>query len=106
MIELVAPTWDGNETWLVLMMVCLWAGYPQAFGTIRPHAYLPLIVVLLSLIVRGFGVEMASQDHPAPRWDREFGIGSLVASVAQGVTVGTLAATLTGGGRRTPHRAA
>ena len=40
MLELVAQAWDGNETWLVLAAVSLWAGFPLAFGTILPHAYL------------------------------------------------------------------
>ena len=95
MLELVAPAWDGNETWLVLLVVCLWAGFPLAFGTILPHAYLPLIVVLFSLIVRGFSVEMASQADSASGWERAFGVGSLAASLAQGVVVGTLASDLT-----------
>ena len=95
MLELVAPAWDGNETWLVLLAVCLWAGFPLAFGTILPHAYLPVIVVLLSLIVRGVSVEMASQEGTSPGWVRAFGVGSLVASVAQGVVLGTLTSKLT-----------
>ena len=56
-----------------------------AFGTILPHAYLPVIVMLFALIVRGVSVEMASQTHPAPRWAKAFGIASLVAALAQGV---------------------
>ena len=61
MLEQVAQAWDGNETWLVLLGVSLWAGLPLAFGTILPHAYLGLIVMLFSLIVRGISVEMASR---------------------------------------------
>jgi len=97
MIELVAQGWDGNETWLVLLAVSLWAGFPLAFGTMLPHAYLPLIVVLFSLIVRGVSVEMASQAPPAPAtgWKRAFGIASLVAVLAQGVVFGTLTVQLT-----------
>src|SRR5918992_1290448 len=79
MLEQVAQAWDGNETWLVLLGVSLWAGFPLAFGTILPHAYLPLIVMLFALIVRGVSVELASQTHPAPRWAKAFGIASLVA---------------------------
>jgi cytochrome bd ubiquinol oxidase subunit II len=94
MLELVAQTWDGNETWLVLLGVCLWAGFPLAFGTILPHAYLPLVVMLFGLIVRGVAVEMASQRPPAPRWEKAFGIGSLVAALAQGAAASTLAADL------------
>lgn len=95
MLELVAPAWDGNETWLVLPVVFLWAGFPLAFGTILPHAYLPLIVVLFSLIVRGFSVEMASQADPASGWERAFGVGSLAAALAQGAAFGTLTSDLT-----------
>jgi cytochrome d ubiquinol oxidase subunit II len=95
MLEQVAQAWDGNETWLVLMAVSLWAGFPLAFGTILPHAYLPLIVILFSLIVRGVSVEMASQAPPAPRWERVFGVASLIAALAQGVAIGTMTADLT-----------
>jgi cytochrome bd ubiquinol oxidase subunit II len=95
MLEQVAQAWDGNETWLVLLGVSVWAGFPLAFGTILPHAYLPLIVMLFSLIVRGASVEMASQRPPAPGWETAFGVASLTASLAQGVAAGTLAQTLT-----------
>jgi cytochrome d ubiquinol oxidase subunit II len=95
MLEQVAQAWDGNETWLVLLAVSLWAGFPLAFGTVLPHAYLALVVVLLSLIARGVSVEMASQAPPAPRWTKAFGIASLVAALAQGVVLGTLAMRLT-----------
>jgi cytochrome d ubiquinol oxidase subunit II len=94
LLELVAQAWDGNETWLVLLGVCLWAGFPLAFGTILPHAFLPLIVMLFGLVVRGVAVEMASQRPPSPRWERAFGIGSLVAALAQGVAASTLTADL------------
>ncbi|MEJ3744948.1 cytochrome d ubiquinol oxidase subunit II [Actinomycetes bacterium KLBMP 9797] len=95
MLEQVAQAWDGNETWLVLLGVSLWAGFPVAFGTILPHAYLPVIVLLFALIVRGVSVEMASQAGPAPRWERAFGVASLTAALAQGVAAATLTAHLT-----------
>jgi cytochrome d ubiquinol oxidase subunit II len=95
MLELVAQGWDGNETWLVLLAVSLWAGFPLAFGTILPHAYLALIAVLFALIVRGVSVEMASQARPAPRWERAFGVASLIAALGQGAVLGTLTESLT-----------
>lgn len=79
MLESVAVGWDGNETWLILLGVALWAGFPLAFGTILPHAYLPVTVLLFSLVVRGVSVEMASQAPPAPRWTTAFGVASLLA---------------------------
>ncbi|QLH25894.1 cytochrome d ubiquinol oxidase subunit II [Streptomyces sp. Rer75] len=90
LLESVAMGWDGNETWLILLGVALWAGFPLAFGTILPHAYLPVTVALFSLIVRGVSVEMASQAPPAPRWTTAFGVASLLASFAQGFALGTL----------------
>ncbi len=90
LLESVAVGWDGNETWLILLGVALWAGFPSAFGTILPHAYLPMTVVLFSLIVRGVSVEMASQAPPAPRWTTAFGVASLLAAFAQGFVLGTL----------------
>jgi cytochrome bd ubiquinol oxidase subunit II len=95
MLEQVALAWDGNETWLVLLGVSLWAGFPLAFGTILPHAYLAVVVMLFALIVRGVAVEMASQAPPAPRWERGFAVASLLAALAQGVAVATLAQKLT-----------
>src|SRR6266536_4168039 len=95
MLEQVARAWDGKETWLVLLGVSLWAGFPLAFGTILPHAYLAVVVMLFALIVRGVAVEMASQAPPAPRWELGFAIASLVAAIAQGVAVATLAQNLT-----------
>jgi cytochrome d ubiquinol oxidase subunit II len=95
MLEQVAQAWDGNETWLVLLGVSLWAGFPVAFGTLLPHAYLPVVVMLFALIVRGVSVEMASQAGHAPRWERAFGVASLTAALAQGAAAGTLTANLT-----------
>jgi cytochrome d ubiquinol oxidase subunit II len=94
MLEEVSVAWDANESWLVLLMVALWAGFPLAFGTILPALYLPVIVVLLSLIVRGISIEMASQGGPSSNWERSFGIASLSAALAQGVALGALTANL------------
>jgi cytochrome bd ubiquinol oxidase subunit II len=94
MLEQVAVAWDGNESWLVLFVVALWAGFPLAFGTLLPQAYPAVIVLLLSLIARGISIEMVSQAPPAPRWQQAFGIGSLVAALAQGAAIGTVTADI------------
>jgi cytochrome bd ubiquinol oxidase subunit II len=94
MIEMVAFAWDGNETWLVLLGVGMWFAFPLAFGTMLPHAFLPLIVALFALIARGVSVEIVSQRPPAPGWEKAFGIGSLVAVIAFGVAASTLTTPL------------
>ena len=87
----VAPFWDGNETWLVLGGVSLWAGFPLAFAVILPAVYLPLIVLLLALVFRGVAFEfrwVAKPHHHA--WDIAFAGGSTLAAFAQGLILGGL----------------
>ena len=87
MMESVAVGWDANETWLVLLAVLLWSCFPLAFGSILPHLYLPVVVVLFALVVRGVSVELVSQSPPRRGWQAAFGVASLVASFGQGVAV-------------------
>src|SRR4051794_33510476 len=53
MMNSVAPFWDGNETWLVLGGAGLLVAFPKAYAVIMPAMYLPVTVMLLSLIFRG-----------------------------------------------------
>jgi cytochrome d ubiquinol oxidase subunit II len=85
----VAPFWDGNETWLVLGGVSLWAGFPKAFAVILPALYMPVIVLLLALIFRGVAFEFRWVAKPRHRkWDISFAAGSTMAAFAQGVILG------------------
>ena len=87
----IAPVWDGNETWLVLGGGGLMAAFPLAYAIILPALYAPLIAMLLGLVLRGVAFEFRWRD-PAHRaaWDVAFTGGSLVATLAQGITLGAL----------------
>ena len=87
----IAPVWDGNETWLVLGGGGLLAAFPLAYAIILPALYAPLIAMLLGLIFRGVAFEFRWRD-PAHRaaWDVAFCVGSVVATFAQGITLGAL----------------
>ncbi len=87
----IAPVWDGNETWLVLGGGGLMAAFPLAYAIILPALYAPLIAMLLGLVFRGVAFEFRWRD-PAHRalWDVAFFGGSIVATFAQGVTLGAL----------------
>ncbi|HEX8258374.1 MAG TPA: cytochrome d ubiquinol oxidase subunit II [Allosphingosinicella sp.] len=87
----IAPVWDGNETWLVLGGGGLMAAFPLAYAIILPALYAPLIAMLLGLVFRGVAFEFRWRD-PGHRkwWDGGFFLGSLVATFAQGVTLGAL----------------
>ena len=87
----IAPVWDGNETWLVLGGGGLLAAFPLAYAVILPALYAPLVAMLLGLVFRGVAFEFRWRD-PAHRrlWDSGFFLGSLIATLAQGITLGAL----------------
>lgn len=85
----IAPVWDGNETWLVLGSVGLFAAFPLAFAIIIPAVYFPILIMLLALVFRGVAFEFHFRDAVhATFWDHAFSIGSLIATFAQGVVLG------------------
>jgi cytochrome bd ubiquinol oxidase subunit II len=87
----IAPVWDGNETWLVLGGGGLLAAFPLAYAIILPATYPLMIAMLLGLVFRGVAFEFRWRD-PAHRvyWDAAFTIGSLTATIAQGITLGAV----------------
>jgi cytochrome d ubiquinol oxidase subunit II len=91
MLSAVAPIWDGNETWLVVTAVILWGAFPAVYSTLLSAFYLPLIIMLLGLILRGVAFEFRYKTQQMRWiWDLSFAGGSLVATFMQGTTVGVL----------------
>jgi cytochrome d ubiquinol oxidase subunit II len=91
MVDAIAPTWDGNETWLIMAAITLLAGFPRAYGILLPAFYIPVILMLLSLGLRGVSFEFRHNSATSRRrWDMVFAGGSLVAALAQGLVVGGL----------------
>ncbi|MBA3834368.1 MAG: cytochrome d ubiquinol oxidase subunit II [Pseudomonadota bacterium] len=87
----IAPVWDGNETWLVLGGGGLLAAFPLAYAIILPALYAPLIAMLLGLVFRGVAFEFRWRDpRHRPLWDAGFFLGSLIATLAQGIILGAL----------------
>jgi cytochrome d ubiquinol oxidase subunit II len=89
MMASVAPVWDGNETWLVLGGIGIFAAFPKAFTIIFPALYFPILAMLLGLVFRGVAFEFRPTASVGSRhWDRAFFGGSLVATFAQGCVLG------------------
>lgn len=86
----IAPFWDGNETWLVLGGGGLWVAFPLAYGVIMPALYIPVIVMLLSLVFRGVAFEFRGVSRSKIWWNRAFAAGSTLAAFAQGVILAGL----------------
>ena len=79
MLSTVAPIWDGNETWLVVAGVVLWGAFPVVYSTLLSAFYLPLLLMLAGLILRGVAFEFRYKtERMRWIWDASFAGGSLV----------------------------
>src|ERR1700722_11133982 len=91
MMSAVAPIWDGNETWLVVAGVVLWGAFPVVYATLFSAFYLPLLLMLAGLILRGVAFEYRYKtERMRWIWDWGFAGGSFVAAFIQGLMVGAL----------------
>jgi cytochrome d ubiquinol oxidase subunit II len=88
LINTIGPVWDGNEVWLLVAGGATFAAFPEWYATLFSGFYLPLLLILVALIVRGLAFEYrAKRDDSAwrSRWDLALVIGSLVPSLLWGV---------------------
>ena len=90
MMDSIAPVWDGNETWLVLGGGGLLAAFPKAYAVILPALYVPILLMLMGLILRGVAFEFRLRGRRRGKafWTAAFTGGSLVAAFAQGCVLG------------------
>jgi cytochrome d ubiquinol oxidase subunit II len=92
-INTIGPFWDGNEVWLITAGGAMFAAFPNWYATMFSGFYLPLLLMLLALIVRGVAFEFRSKDErPAWRqlWDWMLFVGSLLPAILWGVAFGNL----------------
>ena len=57
----IGPVWDGNEVWLIAAGGLMVFAFPRAYAVAFSGFYLPLMLVLWSLVLRGIAIEMRSQ---------------------------------------------
>lgn len=91
MMNSIAPFWDSNETWLVLGGGGLFVAFPLAYAILMPAFYMPIIMMLLGLIMRGVAFEFRFKSEPGYKrlWDYAFHFGSLGAAFCQGMILGS-----------------
>ncbi|AKV86571.1 cytochrome C oxidase assembly protein [Microbacterium sp. CGR1] len=92
-INTIGPIWDLNETWVIVAGACLFASFPEWYATLFSGFYLPLLLILLALILRGVSFEYRHQREGA-QWKRGFDrmivIGSAVPALLWGVAFGNI----------------
>ncbi|MGW1883529.1 cytochrome d ubiquinol oxidase subunit II [Streptomyces sp. NPDC001970] len=93
LINTIGPVWDGNEVWLLSAGGATFAAFPEWYATLFSGFYLPLLIILVCLIVRGVAFEYRAK-RPEESWQRNWEAAifwtSLVPAVLWGVAFGNI----------------
>ena len=87
-INTIGPVWDGNEVWVLVAGGATFAAFPEWYATLFSGFYLPLLLILVALIVRGLAFEYRAKRDDATwraRWDKAIFFGSLLPAFLWGV---------------------
>jgi len=90
----IAPIWEANHVWLILVVVVLFTAFPQAYALISTSLHVALLLLLLGIVLRGsafiFRTNDTTRGQAKWQWGRIFAIASLVTPILLGVVVGAV----------------
>ncbi|MEY4493200.1 MAG: cytochrome d ubiquinol oxidase subunit [Actinomycetota bacterium] len=87
-ITTLGPLWDGNEVWLLVAGGATFAAFPEWYATLFSGFYLPLLLILVALIIRGVAFEYRSKHGDMKwreRWDLAIAVSSFIPALLWGV---------------------
>jgi cytochrome bd ubiquinol oxidase subunit II len=90
----IGPVWEANHVWLIFVLVVLWTGFSEAFGSIFSTLFIPLSLAALGIVLRGAGFafhKTARRFAGRELAERLFGISSLLTPFFMGTVVGAIA---------------
>lgn len=89
----IGPVWDGNEVWILAAGGTLYFAFPLLYASSFSGFYLPLMIVLWLLILRGLGIEMRHHVG-SPLWEAfwgtSFSLGSILLAIFFGAALGNV----------------
>jgi len=89
----IGPVWDGNEVWLLAGGGTLYFAFPALYASSFSGFYLPLMMVLWLLILRGIAIEFRNHIDSLvwkPFWDLVFGAASALLAIFFGAALGNV----------------
>ena len=93
--DAIAPIWEANHVWLILIITVLFTAFPAAFGAVMIALHIPLTVVLVGIVLRGSAFVFRRYDVPDDtvhrRWSTVFGIASVLTPFFLGLCLGAVA---------------
>jgi cytochrome bd ubiquinol oxidase subunit II len=90
----IGPVWEANHVWLIFVLVVLWTGFSEAFGSIFSTLFIPLSLAALGIVLRGSGFafhKTARRARGRAVAERLFGLSSLLTPFFMGTVVGAVA---------------
>ncbi|MEU8980699.1 cytochrome d ubiquinol oxidase subunit II [Streptomyces sp. NPDC048309] len=93
LINTIGPVWDGNEVWLLTAGGATFAAFPEWYATLFSGFYLPLLIILVCLIVRGVAFEYRAkrpEEHWQRNWETAIFWTSLIPAFLWGVAFGNI----------------
>jgi cytochrome d ubiquinol oxidase subunit II len=92
-LRTIGPVWDGNEVWLIAAGGALFFAFPLLYASGFSGFYLPLMIVLWLLMLRGVSVELRSHVRDPLWWsffDFVFSAASTLLAVFYGAAIGNV----------------
>ncbi len=90
----IAPIWEANHVWLILIVVLLFSAFPTAYAVATTSLHIPLTLLLIGIVLRGSAFvfrQYGTHGGPAERrWGRVFAVASTVTPVFLGVALGAV----------------
>lgn len=91
--QAIGPFWDGNEVWLIAAGGVTFAAFPTAYAVLFSSFYLPLMIILFALIVRGVSIEFRNKS-PNPGWQKLWDAGIFLGSIIPAILFGVAFANI------------
>ncbi len=92
--DAIAPIWEANHVWLILVIVLMFVCFPKAFAMLSTSLHVPLTLMLFGIVLRGSAFVFRSYDsqHDATqrKWSLVFSIASLVTPIMLGISLGAV----------------
>lgn len=92
--EAIAPVWEANHVWLIVVIVLLFTCFPLAFYVVSISLHVPLALMLLGIVLRAaafvFRHYDVKRDPVQRRWGRIFAWSSIITPVFLGIVVGAI----------------
>jgi cytochrome d ubiquinol oxidase subunit II len=89
--EAIAPVWEANHVWLILIVVLLFSCFPSAFAAASIALHVPLTLMLLGIVLRGSAWAFRRYGRRGlAQWSRVFAVSSTVTPVFLGICLGAV----------------